>query len=61
MALPAPWGVVTILAPGLMLFLLLKVTGIPHTEQQSVRSKGDAYREYQRTTSPFAPWFPKTS
>jgi len=59
MALPAPWGIVSIFAPALMLFLLLKVTGIPYTEQQAVRSKGDAYRRYQQTTSAFFPWFPK--
>ena len=44
-----------------MLFFLLRVTGIPYTEQQSLRSKGDAYRAYQRTTSAFIPWFPKSS
>lgn len=58
-ALPAPWGWSTVFAPALMLFFLLRVTGIPHTEQQSVRSKGDAYRAYQRTTNAFVPWFPK--
>ena len=56
---PAPWGWTTLFAPVLMLFFLLRVTGIPYTEQQSLRSRGDAYRYYQRTTSPFVPWFPK--
>jgi steroid 5-alpha reductase family enzyme len=46
-------------APLLMLFFLLRVTGIPATELQSLRSKGEAYAEYQRTTSAFVPWFPK--
>ena len=59
-ALPSPWGWTTIFAPALMLFFLLRVTGIPYTEQQSLRSKGDAYRAYQRVTSPFIPWFPKS-
>ena len=36
---------------------LINVTGIPMTEALSVQSKGDAYREYQRTTSAFVPWF----
>ena len=58
-AFPAPWGWTTVFAPVVMLFFLLRVTGIPFTEQQSLRSRGDAYREYQRTTSPFVPWFPK--
>jgi len=38
-----------------MLFLLLKVTGIPYTEQQALRSKGEAYRRYQQTTPAFFP------
>ena len=42
-----------------MLFFLLRVTGIPYTEQQSLRSRGDAYRRYQATTPAFFPWFPK--
>ena len=44
-----------------MLWFLWKVTGIPLTEEHAVRSKGDAYREYQRTTSAFIPWFRKSS
>ena len=58
-ALPAPWGWTTILCPALMLFFLLRVTGIPYTEEQSLRSRGLAYRQYQRSTSAFVPWFPK--
>jgi steroid 5-alpha reductase family enzyme len=37
----------------------LRVTGIPMTEEQSIRSRGDAYRRYQQTTSAFVPWFPQ--
>jgi steroid 5-alpha reductase family enzyme len=58
MAFPAKFGYVGLLSPALMLFFLLRGTGIPATEAQALRSKGDAYREYQRTTSPFIPWFP---
>ena len=43
-----------------MLFFLLRVTGITLTESLAVKSKGDAYREYQRTTSEFIPWFKKS-
>jgi steroid 5-alpha reductase family enzyme len=42
-----------------MLFFLFRVTGIPATEAQALRSRGDEYREYQQTTSAFVPWFPK--
>ena len=57
----SPGGCWTVLCPGLMLFFLLRVTGIPMTEELSVRSKGEVYREYQRTTSAFVPWFKKTA
>lgn len=56
-ALASPGGSWAVLAPLTILHLVLNVTGIPPTEQQSLRSKGDAYREYQRTTSAFVPWF----
>jgi steroid 5-alpha reductase family enzyme len=58
-ALGSPLGCATIYCPALMLFFLLRVTGIPLTEKFSLKSKGDAYREYQRTTSAFVPWFKK--
>jgi len=44
-----------LVAPMLLLYLFIFVTGIPPTEAQSLRSRGDAYREYQRTTSAFFP------
>jgi steroid 5-alpha reductase family enzyme len=56
--LSAPWGAVGFAAPVAMLGLILFVTGIPPTEAQALRSRGDDYREYQRTTSAFVPWFP---
>lgn len=43
------------LAPFALLFLILKVTGIPPTEAQSLRSRGDAYRAYQSETNAFFP------
>lgn len=55
----APWGWVAFACPAIMLFLLFKVTGIPATEAQAIRSRGDDYREYQRTTSVFIPWLPR--
>jgi len=58
-ALGSPWGIIAIIGPASILFLLLRVTGIPMTEEQSIRSRGDAYRRYQQTTSAFVPWPPK--
>jgi steroid 5-alpha reductase family enzyme len=51
----SPWGWIGILSPLSILYLLLRVTGIPATEEQSVRSKGAAYRRYQERTSAFVP------
>ncbi len=56
-ALASPYGYISIICPLMMLYFLFKVTGIPLTEEQSIRSKGDAYREYQQTTSAFFPWW----
>jgi len=53
------WGWATLHAPAAIVFLLLRVTGIPPTEAAAVSRKGDAYRAYQRTTSAFIPWPPK--
>jgi steroid 5-alpha reductase family enzyme len=58
-ALPSPYGWLSIICPLSIGYLIFKVTGIPMTEEQAVRSKGEAYKEYQRTTSAFVPWFKK--
>jgi steroid 5-alpha reductase family enzyme len=58
-SLGSPFGWITIVCPFIMLWILTKVTGIPITEAQALRSRGDDYREYQRTTSAFVPWFRK--
>lgn len=58
-ALGSPYGYVAIISPAIILYLLLKVTGIPATEQQSLRSKGEAFKKYQERTSAFIPWFKK--
>ncbi len=53
------WGWAALHAPAIIVFLLLKVTGIPPTEAGALKRKGDAYRRYQETTSAFIPWPPK--
>lgn len=58
-ALGSPHGWITLLCPLLMLYFLLKVTGIELTEAHSLRTRGEAYRAYQQATSAFIPWFPK--
>ena len=42
-----------------MFILVTKITGIPYVEDQSIRSRGDLYRDYQQRTSSLIPWFPK--
>ena len=54
-ALGSPFGWLSLAGPALMLYFLLRVTGIPMTEAHAVQSRGEAYREYQRTTSAFVP------
>jgi steroid 5-alpha reductase family enzyme len=59
LALSAPHGWTALAAPALLLFFILRVTGIPPTEAQALRSRGEEYRRYQQTTSAFFPWFPR--
>ncbi len=61
LAITAPFGWAGLLSPLLMLFFLFRVTGIPATEAQALRSRGDDYRRYQQSTSVFVPWFPGRS
>ncbi|WP_295793506.1 DUF1295 domain-containing protein [Mucilaginibacter sp.] len=56
-ALGSPYGYLAIISPAIILYLLTKVTGIPATEQQSLRSKGEAFKKYQEKVSVFVPWF----
>lgn len=60
-ALEAPHGWIGLVAPALMLYLILFVTGIRPAEESSLRSRGDEYRRYQQRTSAFVPWFRKAS
>lgn len=59
MAVGIPYGWYTVIGPVVMIGALLKVSGIPFAEAQALASRGDDYREYQRVTSAFIPWFPK--
>jgi len=59
MAIGYAWGWFALSGPIVMMVFLYKITGIPYTEKRAIASRGDDYREYQRTTSAFFPWFPK--
>ncbi|MCU4419351.1 DUF1295 domain-containing protein [Acinetobacter bereziniae] len=45
--------------PLLMWVFLYYITGIPFSEQQALRHRGQNYRDYQKRTSMFIPWQPK--
>ena len=49
----------TLVGPVLMFAFLYRVSGIPWTEAQSLRSRGEDYARYQREVSAFFPWPPR--
>ncbi|MFA5939052.1 MAG: DUF1295 domain-containing protein [Sinimarinibacterium sp.] len=59
LAIDAPWGWLSLVAPVVMAFLLLKLSGVPLLEAEMVRRK-PGYAEYLRTTSVLIPWPPKS-
>src|SRR5439155_8702317 len=59
-ASPSPHGWIAVACPAAMLYFLFSVTGIPPAEAQALRSRGDEYRDYQRRTSVFVPWLPRS-
>ncbi|MDB4958188.1 MAG: 3-oxo-5-alpha-steroid 4-dehydrogenase [Myxococcales bacterium] len=48
-------GWIALVGQGVTFASIWKITGIPATEAQALRSKGDRYREYQQTMSTFLP------
>ena len=59
LAYPWPWGLLGLLGQAVIVASIFGVTGIPPTEQQAIRSRGDAYRDYQKRVSRFIPMPPK--
>lgn len=57
----APHALWLWLAPVMMFLFLWFVTGIPYTEKQALKSRGEDYRRYQRETSAFFPWPPRAN
>jgi steroid 5-alpha reductase family enzyme len=60
MAIDSKYGYLALFPPALMLYFLFRVTGIPATEAQALRTRGEDYKHYQQTTSAFVPWFPRS-
>lgn len=56
-----PWIWLSLIGPLAMFYFIVYVTGIPPAEKQALASRGEAYRDYQRRTSPFFPLPPRSS
>ena len=50
-----PWGYAAVLAPAFMYWLLVHVSGIPPLEAHMLRSRPEAFREYQERVNGFWP------
>jgi steroid 5-alpha reductase family enzyme len=61
LAIGSGWFWASLVGPVLMFAFLYRVSGIPWTEAQSLRSRGDDYRRYQREVSAFFPFPPRRS
>lgn len=60
-ALGSAGGWVSLIAPISIYYLLRFKTGVPMAEESSLKSKGDLFREYQKTTNAFFPGPPRDS
>lgn len=59
LAVGSPWWGLAWLGPVLMYVFLRYLSGVPFTEQQALRTRGEDYAAYQRSTPMIFPWFPK--
>ncbi len=50
-----PWGWLALAGPLLMYWLLAHVSGVPPLEAHMLRSRGDAFRDYQQRVNAFWP------
>ncbi len=55
LGLGSPWWWITLVGVALMYIFINHITGIPYTERQARRSRGDAYRRYQARVPAFFP------
>ncbi|NID15873.1 DUF1295 domain-containing protein [Luteibacter yeojuensis] len=59
LAVGSPIGWLAWSGPLVMYVFLRWISGVPYTEAQALRTRGEAYRAYQRSTPMFIPWFPR--
>jgi steroid 5-alpha reductase family enzyme len=60
LAIGSPLFLLSLIGPVVMLAFLYRVSGIPWTEAQALRSRGEDYVRYQKEVSAFFPLPPKT-
>jgi steroid 5-alpha reductase family enzyme len=58
LAIGAPYGWISVLAPVVMALLLMKLSGVPMLEEEMIKRK-PGYADYVRDTSALIPWPPK--
>lgn len=56
-----PVSLLTLVAPAVMYGLLRYVSGVPPLEEAMLKSRGEAFRDYQKRVSVFFPLPPKTA
>ena len=59
LAVGAPHQRLALAGPIVMYVFLRWISGVPFTEMQALRSRGDDYRRYQAETSMLIPWPPR--
>jgi steroid 5-alpha reductase family enzyme len=58
--LETPWGWLAIISPLTLLYILLGPLGIGLVERRMRKKRPEAFAAYERQTSAFIPWFPRT-
>jgi steroid 5-alpha reductase family enzyme len=59
LAIGSPLAWLSWAGPLVMYVFLRFISGIPYTEAQALRTRGEDYARYQRSTPMLFPWFPK--
>jgi len=59
LAVGSPLAWLSLAGPIVMYVFLRWVSGIPFTEAQALRTRGEDYRRYQQSTPLLFPWFPR--
>ena len=59
-ALETPWGWLAIVSPLTLAYILIGPLGIGLVERRMRKKRPEAFADYERTTSAFIPWLPKT-